>query len=75
MFLISDDENMGRSNTEMPKIIDMMTRKKWTGSRMTRPPAKVGGSTARCFRRSPGGNGFEPIGDIADRVVRQLRTR
>lgn len=59
----------------MVKIIDIMTRKKWTGSRTRRPPVKVGGSTAMNFRQSPGGEGFEPIGSIADRVVGQLRTR
>lgn len=59
----------------MCEVINLFTKKKWTGSRTRRPPAKVGGSTAMNFRQSPGGEEFEPIGDIADRVVRQLRTR
>ncbi len=56
----------------MAKIIDMMTRKKWTGSRTRRPPVKVGGSTAMNFRRSPGGEGFTQVGEIAASIVERL---
>lgn len=56
----------------MGKVICMQTRKKWTGSRTRRPPVKVGGSTAMNFRRSPGGEGFTQVGEIAATIVERL---
>lgn len=52
----------------MGKIICIRTRRKW------KRPSHTGGGPARWARGigAPGENGFEPIGEIAERVVRQL---
>lgn len=56
----------------MPKIIDIRTRKKWTGSRTRRPPVKVPGQGGD---RVDQGGTWQPVGLIADRIVRRLEAR
>lgn len=64
--------------TEVPKIIDIRTRRRWKGpSRFAGSSAKVPGrtgSTAGCAREAPD-NGFMQIGEIAGPIVGRLRPR
>jgi hypothetical protein len=55
----------------MAKIIDFQTKKRWRGPK----PRQVAAQETTAKARAGGGNGFEQVGSIADRIVRRLEAR
>jgi len=64
----------------MPKVICFFTRKKWRGaSRSDVQPSQVAARLGSCVvldgQQRRGGNSFEPVGLIAERITRRLQAR
>ena len=55
----------------MPKVICFFTRKKWVRPR----PDQVAAKVDRMQKPLAGGENFQPVGFIAERITRRLSTR